>query len=90
MNAKEEIAMGEAAKRLLEDPILKAAFDDVHSGIVRAIESSPMGDERTHNRLAIALQVLSQVKKAIHSHVETGTMAAIQVEEKKGLRRVFG
>jgi len=80
-NSKEEIARGEAAKQLLDNPLLKEAFESVRSGIVRAMENSPMGDEKTHNRLAIALQVLAQVKKAISIHIETGTMASIQTRD---------
>lgn len=90
MTNQEEIYRGEAAKQLLANPLLKDAFRDVKDGIVSAMSTSAMGDEKTHNRLVIALQILHQIEKSIQSHVETGQMAAISIQEKSRLRNVIG
>lgn len=90
MTPQEEIKRGEASKQLLENPLFKSAINEVREGVIRSIANSPMGDEKTHNRLAIALQLLNQIEKNLMTHIETGKLAQITVEEKRGLRRVFG
>lgn len=77
---QEEINRGDEAERLLSNPIFKDAFKAVKDSLVNAMSDSPMGDEKTHNRLVIALQLLSQIEKAIHTHVNTGKMAKIQIQ----------
>ena len=42
-----------------------------------------MGDEKTHNKLAIALQLLNQIEKVLINHMETGKLAEIQVKERR-------
>lgn len=79
MNEKEEIIRGHAAEQLVNDPLFKGAVSAVRDGIVAKIADSPMGDEKTHNRLAIALQVINQIERQLVSHIQTGKMAAIQV-----------
>jgi len=81
MNHHNEVIRGEAAKQLLDNPLLQEAFIAVEANLVKALTDSPMGDEKTHNRLAIALQLLKQIEKSITLHIETGKMAQIQVEE---------
>jgi hypothetical protein len=76
-----EIVRGEEARLLLENPLLVEAFESVRKGIVSGMTSSAMGDEKTHNRLVIALQLLHQIEKQLKDHVDTGKMAQIQVKE---------
>jgi len=45
------------------------------------MQTSPLGDETTHNRLVIALQVLGQIEKSLTNVMQTGKMAKIQVNE---------
>jgi hypothetical protein len=77
---QEEINKGDEAARLLNNPLFKDAFKEVKDSLVNAMSESPMGDEKTHNRLVIALQLLSQIEKAIQTHVNTGKMAKIQIQ----------
>lgn len=86
MNQHEEVIRGEAAKQLLANPLLKDAFESVQKNIILAIADSAMGDEKTHNRLAIALQLLKQIEKSITIHIETGKLAQIQIDEGFGKR----
>jgi hypothetical protein len=81
MTPHQEVIRGEAAKLLLDNPLLKEAFEAVQKNIIRAIGDSAMGDEKTHNRLAIALQLLQQIEKSINIHIETGKLAQIQIED---------
>lgn len=76
----EEIQKGEDAKQVLESPVYKEAIENVRKGLVDAMASSPMGDERTHNRLVIALQLVNQIERNLKNFMLTGQMAKIQVE----------
>lgn len=79
MTEKEEIIRGHAAEQMINDPLFKGAISAIRDGIVAKIADSAMGDEKTHNRLAIALQVVNQIERQLISHIQTGKMAAIQV-----------
>lgn len=79
MTEKEEVIRGHAAEQLINDPLFKGAVSAIRDGIVAKITDSPMGDEKTHNRLAIALQIINQIERQLVSHIQTGKMAEIQV-----------
>jgi hypothetical protein len=83
-----EIVRGAEAERLLNHEIIREAFDKVKEGIINAMADSPMGDERTHNRLVIALQLLDQIEKRIKEVATTGKLAKMQMNDKSILRRV--
>ena len=74
-----EIVRGAEAERLLDHEIIKEAFGKVEAGIIAAMQNAPMGDEKTHNRLVIAMQLLGQIKKQIQDVATTGKLARLQV-----------
>ena len=77
----EEIKRGEQAQKILENEVFKESFTTVKNHLIEAMQVSPMGDETTHNRLVIALQVLGQIEKSLTNVMQTGKMAKIQVNE---------
>ena len=84
----DEIVRGEEARILLENPLLVEAFDSVRKGLISWMNQSAMGDEQTHNRLVIALQLLNQIEKQLKDHVATGKLAEIQVKEQSLAQQV--
>jgi len=74
----EEMRKGSEADRILSNPVYKEAVESVRKGIVDAMASSPMGDDKTHNRLVIALQLVNQIDRNLKSYMQTGQMAKIQ------------
>ena len=88
--ANQEIVRGAEAERILKHEIFVDAFDRVRKGIVDAMTNSAMGDEKTHNRLVIAMQLLDQVEKQIQDVATTGKLAAIQVNESHPILRKIG
>lgn len=76
-----EIKRGEEAAYILAHPLMVGAFEKVKDGITDAMRNSPMGDEKLHNRLVIALQIANQVEKNLKDYVTTGKMATIQLNE---------
>jgi len=76
-----EVTRGEEAEYLLNHEIIKDAFGKVRTGIVSAMTESAMGDERTHNRLVIAMQLLEQIERNIQEVATTGKLARLQVKQ---------
>ena len=72
----EEVKRGEQASQILDNPIYVEAIDKVRENIVSTMTNSPLGDEKTHNRLVIALQLLNQINKQLTDVMHTGKLAA--------------
>ena len=84
----EEIKLGEQAAQILENPVYIDAIAKVRENIVSSMTASPLGDEKTHNRLVIALQLLNQINKQLTDVMNTGKLAAIQTDKPKF--KIFG
>jgi hypothetical protein len=84
----EEIKRGEQAAVVLDNPLYKEAIERVKEGIIVSMSTSPMGDEKTHNRLVIALQILHQINKQLTDVMNTGKLASIQTDRPKF--KIFG
>ena len=87
MTEHEEMIRGEEAERLLNNPIFIESFKKVKDGIVSSMEQSALGDESTHNRLVIALQLLNKIERNIKEVAETGKMIKMQIEKPNFLQR---
>ncbi len=77
----QEIRRGDDAKLILDNPLYKEAVSKVREGLINAMQQSPLGDEKTHNRLVIGLQLLSQIEKQLSDVMMTGKLASMQVQE---------
>ena len=84
----EEVKRGEQAAVILDNPIYQEAIAKVKENIVSTMTTSPLGDEKTHNRLVIALQLLNQINKQLTDVMQTGKLAAIQTDRPKF--KIFG
>lgn len=84
----EEVKRGEQAAVVLENPLFKEAMAKVKENIVNTMATSPLGDEKTHNRLVIALQLLNQIEKQLTDVMNTGKLATIQTDRPKF--KIFG
>ena len=84
----EEVKRGEQALQILDNPIYVEAIDKVRENIVSTMTNSPLGDEKTHNRLVIALQLLNQINKQLTDVMQTGKLATIQTDKPRF--KIFG
>ena len=84
----EEVKRGEQAAQILDNPIYQEALQKVKDSIIASMANSPLGDEKTHNRLVIALQLLNQINKQLTDVMQTGKLAAIQTDRPKF--KIFG
>jgi len=81
MTREEEVVRGGEAKRVLENPMYQEAVENVREGIYSLMQRSAMGDEKTHNRLVIALQLVSQIEGHLKMVMQTGKMAEMQTSD---------
>jgi hypothetical protein len=79
--AYEEITKGGEAEKILGSKVYQEAFAKVKNHIIDAMQTSPLSDDTTHNRLVIALQTLNQIERALTDIMQTGKMANIQVND---------
>ena len=84
----EEVKRGEQAAVILDNPIYQEALQKVKDSLIARMANSPLGDEKTHNRLVIALQLLNQINKQLTDVMQTGKLAAIQTDRPKF--KIFG
>ena len=84
----EEVKRGEQASQILDNPIYVEAISKVRESLIASMANSPLGDEKTHNRLVIALQLLNQINKQLTDVMQTGKLAAIQTDKPRF--KVFG
>ena len=84
----EEVKRGEQASQILDNPIYVEAINKVRESLIASMANSPLGDEKTHNKLVIALQLLNQINKQLTDVMQTGKLAAIQTDKPRF--KVFG
>lgn len=84
----EEIKRGEEAERLMNHPMFKEALEGIKSGILDAMTRSAMGDDKTHNKLVMALQITSKIEGYFLEIMQTGELAKIQFERENVITRL--
>lgn len=87
MTPEEAKLRAEKARQLLNDPELKAAFDDTRDALISALNIAKSQDEAY--KAAIALQTFELIKGCIESHIQTAKV--IEFNSKKTfVDRVLG
>lgn len=86
-----EIDRGREAQRLMEEPLIKEAFERIESGVIQSMKLVPMADKETQHQLVLTLQILSNFKGVFQEIMATGKLAQIQEESfPSKLRRKLG
>lgn len=90
MNPQDEVRKADEAKQLLNHPLFKEAFESTERQILDQMKQVRPSDERMHTRLIDAYKLLHTLKGHLEQHIETGMLAALQLEEKSKIRRFIG
>jgi len=77
------IGKADRAKRLLNDPELKQAFQDVEDAIIRTWKESSQEDVAGHTYLKQALHILSSVTANLERAVSDGKLKAFRIEQEE-------
>ena len=89
MNLNDEIQASQDAKMVLDSPAYQKAWKEIREGIISAMNAAPMGDEKTHNKLVISLQIVNKLQKQLENALVTGKMAEIQLDEQSKFKRML-
>lgn len=87
MSPEEEVSRAGQARDVLESPIFREACSHVRDGIVSQMERVAVSDDAMHTKLILTLQCWSALERYLKSIVETGDMADMELEQKRGLFR---
>ena len=77
----EEIRRGEEAQRLLDEPILKEAFEAIELTFIDKLKRIDVGATEAQRDLIVSLQLLNKVKKYIEEVATTGKLAQLTEEQ---------
>jgi hypothetical protein len=64
------IERAERAKQLLDDPVIKGAFEDIRMTLVRQLEASGMDDVDTHHQATLSLQLLKRLRTQLERYTD--------------------
>ena len=77
----EEIARAQRARELLDDPLLSGAFEEEEKAVLDMMANTHDSDQVL--KLHRAFVWGRRMKQRLQAHVETGKLAAFQLEEKR-------
>lgn len=94
MSIQDDIDRGIKAAKLIEDPILKEAFQSVRDAITDSWENAPVRDREGHHELKLMLKLLTDVESYFTRAVVDGKFAAEELKRQnlaaKIIKRVRG
>lgn len=80
MNLPEQIERGNHAKRLLQDPLLSEAFENVSQAIHEQWAACPLRDREGAHELRLMLKLLGDVKTVLEGALADGKVAAAELD----------
>ena len=78
-----EVSRGEKAKLLLEEPIIKEAFETLKSEFQGAIINTKHNEDEARKALWQAYHITDRVENHLRTVMETGKLAATQLNQLK-------
>lgn len=76
---REERARGEHARQILDDPLIREAFDKIEATITDAWKSSRADEEEQRRNAYLTLRLLNNLRAEFTRAVSTGELAAKQL-----------
>jgi hypothetical protein len=74
---------GAHAEKLVNDELLKEAFDHLRESYLKSLEDWPLNDTAGAERLRIALKVVQGVRNNLNTVLRDGKVAHLKLEEER-------
>ena len=78
-----EVSRGEKAKLLLDEPLIKEAFETLKKGFQDAILNTKHNEDEARRALWQAYHLTDRVENHLRTVMETGKLAATQINQLK-------
>jgi hypothetical protein len=75
-----EIQRGHEAQRLMDEPMVKEAFEKIEHGLIESMKLCPMADRDTQHELVLTMQLLHRFRGIFLETMQTGKLAQMQEE----------
>lgn len=82
---EQRIYSGNRAKEVLDNEAFQAVFDDIEQELTTAWKTSPQRDADAREKIHLALTMLSKVKTCLHTSMDTGKLATLDLQHQQGL-----
>jgi hypothetical protein len=92
-NLRGDAERGAQAERLVNDPLLSAAFADLKKTYIEAWECSKVRDSESRERLWQAVQIVGLVQSQLASWLADGRVAKTEIDQLERLgerKKIFG
>jgi len=80
---REDIEHGDEARRLLENPLLQTAFEQVRQALLNQIERCPIRDTEGAEKLRLELKLLRDLRANLEQAINDGKLAEFRLQEQK-------
>lgn len=88
MNERDEKRRAEDASRLLNDPLLKEAFERVEKALLSGMQTVDVTATEAQRGLIVSYQLLSKVRQYLEQVMVTGQLIELEEQRKVRARRV--
>jgi hypothetical protein len=75
MSPEQEVQRGNRAQQILDDPLVKAALDDIGNRIIEQWRACPVKDVELREKLWMMFNVRHAFIDAMREHIDTGKLA---------------
>lgn len=83
MNDQQKLDRAVKVDKLLSDPLLTEAFDNVRQAIFNTIEQTPIRDVEGLTSLRLSLKLLQDVRANLKQVLNDGKVAEFRIEQQK-------
>ena len=93
LTQEQEIQRAENARQILQDKLFTETWDEMEKALIDNIAQCPLEADGLRTKLCLSLSTLRKFRQIIESHMTTGKMALMQLEEQsrfQKLKRVVG
>jgi len=78
----------ERAKQLLEDDVLKGAFQEIRNRLIAQLESMPISDIEAQHEATLMLQLLRRLREQLERYVSDGAVEQHRTRQQKFIERL--